>query len=415
MRGPQRPVRESLVNFLYKALSSPIEKACRLVVMIAVAHAIGPAAFGAYQVAITVVVFLTLATELGLGTWTTRAVARDASMAAPVLASAMRLRAAAVVPYFLLLAIVSATQASAAARWGVALLGVAGLASSFVDYFGAILRGYEDFRREAALNLARAVVTCGAVLATLRFAPTLVGAAAGSAIGAIASAAIGVAALRERAPVVSRLFSRRSPDHAQTLARGALGEIVSIWLTGVLSTLYFRCDVLLLRALAGDAQVGLYSAAYRVFEAWTLLPGAVMAVGFPRVVRARDPSERAAIERGVVLALCALGVAAAAVSLAADRWLVEEMFGSQFVRASGSLRVLAFALPLLFVNFGLSQFLLARGRERAYLALSAVLLAVNVGLNLALIPPAGGAGAAWATLVTEAVRTAGCLAILAAA
>ena len=84
-----------------------------------------------------------------------------------------------------------------------------------------------------------------------------------------------------------------------------------------------------------------------------------------------------------------------------------------FARAVPSLRVLAAALPILFLNFGLTHFLIARDLERRNLAFAGVMLVVNVAANLLVVPRLGGPGAAWATLLTEVVLTICCLAALA--
>jgi len=94
---------------------------------------------------------------------------------------------------------------------------------------------------------------------------------------------------------------------------------------------------------------------------------------------------------------------------AARRPIVGLLFGADFVAAIPSLSILAAAIPLSFVNAGLLQFLIARGLERRNVVLSGVLLMINVGVNLVAIPRLGGPGAAWATVVTEAAVTLGCL------
>ena len=407
-------LRAGVTNFLFKLLCSPLEKICRLLVIVAATRALGPTAFGTYQFAITVAAFLTLGTEFGLGTWTTRAVARDGAKAGPIVAAALRLRVASVVPYALLLAVVALAQSRGEPRAVMVVLGIAALANAFVDYFGSALRGQEDFPREAATNVARALLTTAGALVALRIRPTLMALAAGLTGGAIASTGVGLWILHAAQPQAFARFVA-GPPRGQPTSRVTLGEIVPLWLTGVLSTLYFRCDILLLRLLAGETEVGLYGAAYRIFEAWTLLPGAVIAVGFPRLVRSRGKGSRwTGLEGRLSALLFASGVAAALLSLSADDRLVRWMFGGGFVRASASFRVLAFALPILFLNFGLSSFLLAHGRERSYLALSLGLLVMNVGINAVVIPRLGGVGAAWATLATEAARAVACLALLAA-
>ena len=68
--------RTALANGIWKAASVPIEKTVRFVVLVVLAgRALGDAAFGRYQFAATVTTILALGTDLGLGIWTTRALA----------------------------------------------------------------------------------------------------------------------------------------------------------------------------------------------------------------------------------------------------------------------------------------------------------------------------------------------------
>ncbi len=62
-----------------------------------------------------------------------------------------------------------------------------------------------------------------------------------------------------------------------------------------------------------------------------------------------------------------------------------------------------------YVNYLLTQSLIATGRERFHAIGAAVCAGVNLGLNLLLIPTWGPAGAAWATVATEGTLLGICL------
>jgi len=71
-------------------------------------------------------------------------------------------------------------------------------------------------------------------------------------------------------------------------------------------------------------------------------------------------------------------------------------------------RILLLSFPLLSLNYALTHQLVGWDGQRAYLAICAIALAVNVGINARLIPLWSIDGAAWATFLTEVVITAGC-------
>jgi len=200
------------------------------------------------------------------------------------------------------------------------------------------------------------------------------------------------------------------------LARTALRGSLPIWLAGLVSLLYFKVDTLFVRWLAGDAELGAYGAAYKLFEGAMLLPSVVLAVTFPRLVRAEaDVVVRDRLERRIAGGLLAAGLVVSAVFFLGRTPLVHLFFGSGFRRAEDSLRILALGLPLVFLNYGLTHFLIARHRERVNTVLAVMMLAVVVTLDLVLIPRGSGPGAAAATSLAEVALTTGCLLALAMA
>jgi O-antigen/teichoic acid export membrane protein len=403
-------LRRALSNFFLKVASLPVEKACRLVVVVVAAQALGTAAFGMYQYAATLTALLAISTELGLGVWTTRALARDLDQAPKIVGTSLRLRSLGIPLYALALAVALAMTGAGEARRVLFLLGVAALAQSLIEYLGAIFRGHERLRDEAWLNSVRAVLVLVAALGGLRVARSVTGLAGGVMVGALATVAIGFRLLHARYGLASASRRVFDPD----IARAARREASALWVAGLLSTLYFRCDVILLRAFRGDAEVGVYSAAYRLFEAVMIVPSVVLAVTFPRLARFdADRRRQARFQAALAASLLAVGALLGAAFHLGRGPLIHLAFGSAFAPAAASLRVLSLGLPLLFLNFALTHTLIARNLERPYLVIVALMLVLNVCVNLAAIPRWGGPGAALATVLTETALTACCLFTLA--
>jgi O-antigen/teichoic acid export membrane protein len=177
----------------------------------------------------------------------------------------------------------------------------------------------------------------------------------------------------------------------------------------VLSALYFRVDLFLVQWWAGTEKVALYNAVFRVIEGLRLFPAAALAVALPDLCRARDVRPLATVSTLVTAG--GLVVAAPAWPFA-DR-LVVLLFGEQYAAAAPAFRVLLLSFPLLSLNYALTHQLIGWDRQRAYAAICAAALVVNVALNARLIPVLSIEGAAWATIGTELVVTFGCTAVLA--
>jgi O-antigen/teichoic acid export membrane protein len=393
-----------LRNLSLKAVSLGLERGVRFVVTVVAAPLIGEVAFGRYVFASTVTALLALAAELGLGVWTTRALARPGSDAAVVVRTGFALRALSAVPYAVAVAAVAFSVGPGEARVTVGLLGVAALLNGLVDHFGAILRGAERFGPEARMNLVRAAATAAGGVFVVSVGRTLVSLAAATAAASALAFGFGLVLVRRSHPTRGRSGWDR---HAMA---GALGESLPIWFAGLLSLLYFKLDTVFLRAFAGDAELGAYGAAYKLFEGAMLVPAVVLAVTFPALVRVQaERARRVRLERAIALGLLGAGSALGLAALLLSRPLVDLLFGAAFGRADGSLRVLGAGLPLVFLNFALTHFLLARRRERVNTVLAFMMLLVTVGLDLALIPGRGGPGAALATVIAELALTGGAL------
>jgi O-antigen/teichoic acid export membrane protein len=301
-------------------------------------------------------------------------------------------------------ALVAALAGPGDTRRALALLGVAALVNAYVDYLLAIFRGFERLVDEAHLNVARALLIATGGLGALALHRSVVALAAGLLAGMVGSGLYGLRLLR-RGYGLRADTSKFDP----ALWRAAAGEALPLWLATLFSLLYFKGDVVILKAFAGDAEVGAYSAAYKIFEGLMIVPSVVLAATFPPLARAKgDPERQRRWEVALAALLLAVGMAVAlGVYLTSDR-AVALIYGAGFARAAPSLRVLAIALPVLFLNYGLTHFLIARDLERRNLLFAGLMLVVNVSANLLLVPRLAGPGAAFATLVTEVALTLCC-------
>jgi O-antigen/teichoic acid export membrane protein len=113
------------------------------------------------------------------------------------------------------------------------------------------------------------------------------------------------------------------------------------------------------------------------------------------VVRLAAPLTAAACGVAVVLWLTA-------------SWVVPAIYGAPYADAVPPFRTLVLALPLMALNYALTQQVIGWHGQRAYAAVCAGALGFNLLLNWQLIPALGMNGAAWSTLWTEVFMTVGC-------
>jgi len=388
----------------YKTASDLVGKICFFLIVVYAARVLPTREFGLFALATTLGWLLSVASDFGLQLHLARSVARRPGAVGSILARWLRPRL--VLAAAALALAVPATFVIAPGReaWPFFLIVCAQVASSLVEFLNHAYRGLSRSDIEASLNLAQRLATLAAV-GLLALAPTL-----GALALALAVPAAGVLAVS--AALAFRLSRRADggarPDPAPPSGRFA----TDVWPIGagiVLSALYFRLDLFFVEYWHGVEAAALYNAVFRLVEAMRLVPAAVLAVVFPLLCRAGDLRILGRLAGG----LAAAGAVAAVVLAWPAGWFVMFFYGPSYAAATPAFRVLLVAVPLFFLNYALTHQLIGWDRQKVYAAVSAAALAANLALDVALVPRFGLEGAAWATVATEVVVTAGAVAALA--
>jgi len=173
------------------------------------------------------------------------------------------------------------------------------------------------------------------------------------------------------------------------------------------TTVYYRCDIILLERLLNDpALVGYYAAAYRFLDGIVLLAAPLGIIWFRKLRMVWEEGRAFRVQIGwMSMIMLAAAVFIIAVGVPFSREIVVLTFGHEYADSARLLPWLLGALIFILPNGVLTQAAIARNRESVYAVAAGGGAVVNIGLNLALIPRFGGLGAAWATIVTEAFLT----------
>jgi len=269
-------------------------------------------------------------------------------------------------------------------------MGAAGLVASAATPYRALLRARLRMGRYVVLLAAQAALAVGLLVAVIVRGGGLVAvlaAVSASALGGLGLGRLLVGPGVALAPDAA--FRRLLLAEAWPLAATALA------LVGAQQVL----QLLLLR-LYGAPEVGLLGGARKLVEAVGLLPQALMLSLLPALsVAARTPAGAAGAAREAARALViALLPPAAALALWAEPVLVR-FFGPSFGPAAPTLRVLAPAALLGATGTVLTNLLVAVGRQRTLLRVTAGAAAGMIALGAALVPAYGALGAAGAFVV----------------
>ena len=234
-------------------------------------------------------------------------------------------------------------------------------------------------------------------------------------VAIVAAAAAGAFAYAGAVFVLARPLLEVGLELDLRFARQLLARSFPLGIALVLNTLYFRIDAVLLVALRGSGEAGLYGVAYRFLEGLLPFGGFLVVSLFPLLSRAAQQADAARLrglaQRGVdVLVVIALPIVVGVIMYAPQ--LIRLLAGSRFAAAALPLRIVIVGAGLMFVNGLLGYMVIAIDRQRSALWLNALTLVANVCLNLALIPRFGATGAAAAATASEVVILAGNLFML---
>ena len=192
------------------------------------------------------------------------------------------------------------------------------------------------------------------------------------------------------------------------------GPALSLWSLAVplgLASLSHQAaltiDNWILHAMRGEEELGRYNAAARVASFLLLFATNAGLVALPWLARrARDGALGAATDTlSKTLLLPAALLCGLLFPLATP--LLGGLFGPAFRPAGDELRILLGSSLVVYATTGWLTALVASGDGRAVLRWTLLALLANAGANAALVPTLGGAGAAWATLGTEVLLSAG--------
>jgi len=195
---------------------------------------------------------------------------------------------------------------------------------------------------------------------------------------------------------------RLQPGLDFSRARELMSASWPLLISALTVVLYMRIDVVMLRELVGDSSAGTYAAAVRLSELWYFVPGALASSLLPSLLRDEAAGRLIydrAMQRYYDLSAAMGYLLAFATSLLAGP-LVQLAFGAGFAEASTVLRWHAWGVIFVFLGVARGQFLVNEGLTGFYLITTSLGAALNVGLNLWLIPSHGPLGAAWATLAS---------------
>lgn len=172
-------------------------------------------------------------------------------------------------------------------------------------------------------------------------------------------------------------------------------------LTAVAALIYMRIDQVMIRNMLGLREVGIYSAAAKIYESWIVLPYIISVSLLPAIVKLKQGSvlnyqRRLAQLFRLVIWMSAL--AAIVVSIISEPLMVIA-FGEAYRESASVVSIVMWTAVFASMGSISARYFNVERMEKKIALRTALAALVNIGLNLVLIPRYGINGAAIATLL----------------
>jgi O-antigen/teichoic acid export membrane protein len=172
--------------------------------------------------------------------------------------------------------------------------------------------------------------------------------------------------------------------------------------SGLVVMVYMRIDQVMIKEMLGIREVGVYSAAVRLSEAWYFIPMVITSSLFPAIVSAKKVSKElyyTRLQRLFTLMVWTAIAIALPITFLSD-WLVMLLYGEEYTGAGKVLMIQIWAGLFVFLGVASSSWLTSENLQIIAFYRTFAGAIINIALNLLLIPVYGIVGAAIATLVS---------------
>lgn len=353
-----------------------------------------------YAAAVTTV--LCAITDLGTSRYLMQRVAERRDEALQYLSDVVSLRLPVLVVSFGLLNILVAMVQPALLKV-MLLTSLYQLFSTFALSFVGLLNGLRHIgSRVAAESLGQALLAA-LVVSALAAGAGLTAVLTGYIVAHLAALAAAIALVRRQVGRFGLAW------HGERL-RAMLRRSLPLFLLGVLTTLLFKMDTMMIGILASARVVATYEAGFKLFEVSQMLMRPAVTIVFPLFVQLAYGHRWREFSRYYALFLGAnvgIGIAVTAVVWVLAGWVMNLVFGAQYADSVGVLRILYIAVPALYVAVAASFLAAALGVEKVSVVIMAVVIAAKAAAIPLLLARGGIEAVAWTTVAACVAIAAG--------
>jgi O-antigen/teichoic acid export membrane protein len=189
----------------------------------------------------------------------------------------------------------------------------------------------------------------------------------------------------------------------KAIAKKLLNDSWPLILASLVIIIYMRIDQVMIKAILGDYEAGIYSSAVRLSEVWYFIPTLITASLFPAIVEAKQFSESLYYQRlqKLFTFLVWIAILLAVLVSTFSEWLIVLLFGDAYREASPILIVHIWTGVFVSMGVASSSWLVNESLQKIAFYRAFIGAIINIVLILLLIPRYGLIGVALATLFAQ--------------
>lgn len=210
--------------------------------------------------------------------------------------------------------------------------------------------------------------------------------------------AAGLLCLHKAVKMPSFRLHPADKQEAITILKSSLPLTIS----SIVLILNIRIDQIIIKIILGEAQLGIYSAATKIYEAWINFPIALSVSLLPLLARLKTTDTHKYITIFIITTRALFwgsALVACTVTILSKN-IISFIFGSDYIQGANALSIVMWAGAFSAIGSMTTRILNIEGLEFKIAQRATLCLTLNIALNFALIPIYGIDGSAIATLIS---------------
>lgn len=363
------------------------------------ARVLGPSSWGAFSYVMSLVAFMTIFSDMGMGAIVTRESSKNPEFSKKYFSTAFCLKLVLLVVGMSLIIfgakyITNIPEAKAL----MPLVAIILFFDSLRNFGFVISRAKEKMQLEALNEIITNFMITALGLAFLYFIPT----SRSLASAYIYGVAIGffVILLMLKDHFYSSLIS-----FDKALIKPIIKDSLPFALASFLGAIMINTDLIMIGWMRPANEVGFYSAAQKPVQVFYTIASLFAVSIFPALTKTlKDSLEKGGriLEKAISMSLLvAIPLSLGGIILANQ--IIGLLFGSEYLAATSSFQILMLTILIIFPSVIVSNSILAHEQQKNFIAFSLIGAIGNIFFNFILIPYFGIAGASASTVLTQLV------------